>query len=275
MTKRILCLLLAAGIPALAGCGDDDGTAPGDGFAVTVRVADAQGTAVEGIEVLTVMDSPFYQDVLAAKARVTIRFDLAAPAPVTLTIEDAAGGLVRTLLAGGVRPAGQHGVVWAGEDGDGVHQASGLYVAHLAVGDGQGGLLGEAWEPMYMALLAFDRGKLGETDADGRLVIRDKRLFPALYGQVEMDAVDETGQVIGAFPLTNTMRFYLRDPGDPPALRHDVEVTHAGQVIELLWTKAPPPKPRDAAGRPADKGVPQGDLPTGYKLYAPYPNPFN
>lgn len=61
----------------------------------------------------------------------TIRFSLSDPAPVTLSVYDVAGRLVRTLLAGEMRKAGAHDVVWTGTDRNGKAVAGGLYFYRL------------------------------------------------------------------------------------------------------------------------------------------------
>ncbi len=60
-----------------------------------------------------------------------IVFGLAAPADVTLRIYDAAGRLVRTLLAGEARGAGRHEAVWNGRDDAGARAGSGVYFYRL------------------------------------------------------------------------------------------------------------------------------------------------
>jgi hypothetical protein len=61
-----------------------------------------------------------------------IAFDLARPGAVRLEIFDAAGRLVRTLVAAEL-PAGRHRVVWNGLDGKGRRSASGVYFDRLTV----------------------------------------------------------------------------------------------------------------------------------------------
>jgi len=63
--------------------------------------------------------------------RTTIRYILADAAPVTLTIHDAAGRLVRTLAGGTPRPAGVHTATWRGLDDLGRPQASGTYYCRV------------------------------------------------------------------------------------------------------------------------------------------------
>jgi len=228
---RRAALLLIPITLIMAACSDDE-TAPDEAFQVTIAVVDAENNPVPDLELLVLMDSPWYQDGLqAAKAAVSIRWDQAVPCSTRVTIEDAAGGLVRNLWSG-EPPAGAHRVMWIGDDDDGVHQASGLYWAHL-VATRDDTVLYDARQPMYMAIMDFERTVQGVTDAAGRIVLTDKRLFPLLYGQVDMMAVNESGELMGDFPLVFDMRLYLRDPRYGHIERFDRAVTRSGQRLVL------------------------------------------
>ncbi len=61
----------------------------------------------------------------------TFRFGLDTPARVTLTIFDAAGDHVRTLVDGVRHPASTYSVVWDGRNAEGERVASGVYVMRL------------------------------------------------------------------------------------------------------------------------------------------------
>jgi hypothetical protein len=67
--------------------------------------------------------------------RTEVRFALAAPGPVGLTIHDARGRRVATLLAG-FMPAGEHAAAWEGRDDAGRAVASGTYLARLVTATG-------------------------------------------------------------------------------------------------------------------------------------------
>jgi hypothetical protein len=66
----------------------------------------------------------------------TIRFELPAAGHVRLTIHDARGRRVATLLDG-ERAAGSQAVVWRGRDGDGRRVASGTYLAQVRTDSGR------------------------------------------------------------------------------------------------------------------------------------------
>ena len=93
-----------------------------------------------------------------------------------------------------------------------VHQPSGRYTVHLVVTqEGTGLLLYESRTDMLMAMLDSSRVPTGYTDAEGKLVLKDKKLFPHLYDLPDMTATDETGEIIGTLTLTATMRISLTD----------------------------------------------------------------
>ncbi len=64
----------------------------------------------------------------------TIRYELAAAAPVRLRVFDLSGRLVRELVPGGVQPAGRHAVRWDGRDQRERVVESGIYFCQLEAG---------------------------------------------------------------------------------------------------------------------------------------------
>ena len=64
----------------------------------------------------------------------TISFSLAARGAVNLSVYDAAGHLVRTLVAESLA-AGPHAILWDGQDESGRMAASGIYLYRLTTPD--------------------------------------------------------------------------------------------------------------------------------------------
>lgn len=64
----------------------------------------------------------------------TLRFDLVRPASVSVTIYDAAGRQVRSLLAARQLPSGPHLLTWDGRDRTGRRVAGGVYVCRFIIG---------------------------------------------------------------------------------------------------------------------------------------------
>lgn len=236
----ILTALLAL---TLGGCSDDDPAGPEE-FQVSITVRDTLGDPVEGLELTMAPDSPLYMD---GKVRdvdpVPVEYSLSGPIPnpfnptttirfaaaqacwVELVIEDVAHGPVRNLIAQDI-PAGSHAVVWNGLDDAEQKAPSGVYYASLVMSEEEGGeVLFEGSVPMLFAHWGEGSPTIATTDADGQLVLTDRRLFPYLYDVEPILAVDEVGNGIGIIVLTPTMRFYLTDPVQERMLRFDGDVT--------------------------------------------------
>jgi len=69
-----------------------------------------------------------------ARSHVAIRYSLAADGPVSLSVHDITGRVVRPLLASSVRH-GAYSVTWDGKDGHSRTLANGVYFLKLAAGD--------------------------------------------------------------------------------------------------------------------------------------------
>ncbi len=67
--------------------------------------------------------------------RTNVRFTISAERPVSVTVFDATGRLVRTILSGRALPRGEHVVSWDGLNDRGLSAASGSYVLRLEVGE--------------------------------------------------------------------------------------------------------------------------------------------
>ncbi len=80
-----------------------------------------------GLEILPNTPNPF-------NPSTEIRFSLTRSGPVTVTIHDLAGRLVRTLEQG-VRESGEHRILWHGEDDGGRRQPSGVFFVRVVSGD--------------------------------------------------------------------------------------------------------------------------------------------
>jgi hypothetical protein len=65
----------------------------------------------------------------------TISFDLAEAAIVTLSVYDATGQTIRTLVPGETYQAGRYTSAWDGRDNAGVKVASGVYLYQLQTGE--------------------------------------------------------------------------------------------------------------------------------------------
>jgi hypothetical protein len=85
--------------------------------------ATAAGPLPDSVRLLPVHPNPF-------NPSASIRYELAATQHVTVTVYDAAGHVVKTLVDT-VMPAGANEIVWHGDDARGARVASGVYVVKL------------------------------------------------------------------------------------------------------------------------------------------------
>ncbi len=273
MRKLGLFVALAAVCLGVGACDEENPVKPPE-FGVTIQVKTPAGDPVEGLRVGLVNDTPYFQDGKdTKKAAVLIQFQMATPAGARISIEDIEGREIR-LLVDGLLAAGRHQVVWNGTDFDGVHQPSGRYSVHLVVREqGTDRLLYEGRKDMLLAMLDSSRVPAGYTDVDGKLVLKNKKLFPHLYDRPDMTATDETGRTIGTLTLTPTMRVSLVDTlaGRSMGFKEDIL---AGTVLDLVWD---PPILKAEASAPA-RGVSAGQKdmpPVEFRLESVFPNPFN
>ena len=87
---------------------------------------------------------------------------------------------------------------WNGQDFEGVHQPSGRYTVHMVATQlGTGQWVFEDRTDMMLAMLDWSRVPAGYTNANGVLVLKDKKLFPHLYDLPDMEATDENGEIMG------------------------------------------------------------------------------
>jgi len=257
LTHIMQFLAVAVCLAALSGCSDDDTIVEPQPFQVVIEVTDAAGAPVAGLDLGLAPDSPHYQDGKRDQPdqipqidhlrqpfpcpffpSAIVAFDLEAARTVHLTIEDVEGGLVK-LLGEGPQPMGSHQWQWTGQDDDDDRVPSGVYQAHLILRDeGTGEVVLDESQPMLLAAFYPDQVKVGTTDAAGRIVLDDRRLFPYLYDVPDFPAVNEIGEPMGTISMTATTRFYLADPLAGDIMRFDGEV--AGPVtLRFTWDPAP------------------------------------
>ena len=240
----------------LPACGDDDPASP-EVFQVIIEVIDPQGQPVAGLDLALAPDTPFYGEKHTLEAPLLEQAsELRAPSPcpfypavripgqlteaglVRLTIEDVAG-IERRLLDGGPRDARNYTWIWDGRDDSDDIVPSGVFYAHLVIRDPSNDeVVLDQRHPMLLARLDDGDTGIGATDADGRIVIDDQRLFPFLYDVEPFAAMDENGEQIGLITLTATMRFYLSAPGTNQRRRYDRDVTGPAN-FSFTWDPAP------------------------------------
>jgi hypothetical protein len=253
--KRLSVLLPAAMLVFLfAACSDDEEpAAPPAPFQVVLQVTAPDGAPVPGLELGLAPDSRFYMDGKQGAEEgpdahgelgwpypspfypsAIIPFDLTQPGILRLTVEDIEGGPVR-FLGERAADAGSHQWVWDGKNDEGTLVPSGVYYARLVLMDEDAGEVQVDFRrEMLLAAFFADQVLIGTTDADGRLVIEDRKLFPYLYDLPLFPAMEETGAHMGIIEFTPTMRFYFTDPGTGTTLRFDGDVAGT-TTLKFVW----------------------------------------
>ena len=276
MRKLHLSLTLVAMCLLAVACSDDDPVKPAP-FAVTIQVTDPAGDPVEGLRVGLVNDHAFFPDgVTAAKASVVIPFRVDVEVQVRLTIEDIEGQVVKGLDY--LARVGSHSWMWNGMDDADVHQPSGRYTAHIVMTNVDTGLL--MFEDRTDMLLSMPDPSLvpaGYTDQYGKLVLKEKKLFPHLYDRPDMTATNENAEAIGTFNLTPQMRISLADTSGGGHMNFMMDVPGA-TTLEVIWD--PSLAVSDGSSDPGElifPGVALTDTtpPPSFELGLVYPNPFN
>ncbi len=86
------------------------------------------GSTPDAVSILRASPNPF-------SPRTTISYELDAPATVDLSIFDARGRRVQTLVGGEWLAAGEHQVTWDGRDAKGRASCGGVYFSRLDTDD--------------------------------------------------------------------------------------------------------------------------------------------
>jgi hypothetical protein len=102
------------------------------GAELRILVASPPGVTAVGPDLpvrsgLVRLDAPWPNP---ANPATSLRYHLAAPGPVLVTVHDVAGRHLRTLVRG-TREAGPHTVVWHGDDDAGRSVAAGVYLVQV------------------------------------------------------------------------------------------------------------------------------------------------
>ncbi len=266
--------ILAAPVLWLTGCSDEDSVAPTEEFAIDITVLDAAGQplADRSVIVMPLLPPGVLQDDLQAAmpSAVQIPFQVPDPCLVDLEIRDVAGATVRMLLSGDEAPAGQHTVVWNGQDDAEVDRYTGWYAAVLTCRDATTGeVLFTDARDMLMATVDFDRTEF-RTDSDGKLTITDRRVVPGFWDVPEMRFTDENGNLTGLHTFTRWTQ--IRAAGD----RVEFEAVDGRQSYTLQQPTLNLDAPAGATAAAITSSL--VDVPPvdgEFELGNPRPNPFN
>ncbi|MEZ4386168.1 MAG: hypothetical protein R3D98_01055 [Candidatus Krumholzibacteriia bacterium] len=268
-------VLLAAGLAVLAvGCSDEASEPAVEPFSITVTVLDPAGTPLANTPVVILPALPpgvLQDDKQAGRAMpaaVAVPFTVGDDCRVDLEIRDVAGGHVRQLVDDVEARAGAHTLHWDGRDDDGADQLTGWYEAVLVCRDAAAGeVLFEASRNMLRIDLDSDLTPF-TTGADGTVTITDRRLVPGFWDLPAVRQIDENGDWVGLFVLTEATQ--LRAAGGRTTF-DAVDGPQSVTVHAAAAGSAPPAAvTRSGVDLPSRR-----DGPEGFALIDPRPNPFN
>ncbi|MCK9995911.1 MAG: hypothetical protein KAH56_06500, partial [Candidatus Krumholzibacteria bacterium] len=235
-----------------------------------------------------VNDHPFFPDKFTTvgaameipySAAVVIPFRAEVVARARITIEDIEGSVIRVVLDMDILP-GSHSWIWDGRNDAGDLQPSGRYTAHLVTTKlDTGELMFEDRTDMLLSMLDPSRVPVGFTGRDGKLVLRDMKLFPHLYDRPDMTATNENAEPIGEFSPSSMMRISLADTGGGGHMNFMMEVPGA-TTLDLVWdprmavsANGPDYGERETPSVPRVNKIEPDEPP--FELRLVYPNPFN
>jgi len=274
-------LIIVALALVVCGCNDDEDcpTCPED-FQITLTAVDADGAPLANVAIGSMPGVPAgvipFQgpDTPADRSRVTLPYTLDAVYPVKIVIRDIEDSHVATLIDEAL-DMGQHTIIWNGMyEGTFTTSPSGYYKAVLMIDDDDlPGLT--AVDSVGLLHTPFDPGHFcnGVTDAQGRVVLTERRLVPGFWSPPELTHVIEDGTVGDAFALTTETWLFCERPGEAPAYEWGVvNAVDGPQAITVVFEEEPPAA-KAPAGRPAPGKRAAADARASFGY--PRPNPFN
>jgi hypothetical protein len=262
----------------------EPGTIP---FSFQVQVKDSVGDPMEGLRIST--HQLLSIDIVAEPNRPSLRIQMATPVNCRNTMEIFRfdGQLSRT-LSDGVLPYGLHTLVWDCRDDDGEVVLDGVYEIRMTARLDEDSILYTHSE-MCALLKGIDPEQevLGFSDSMGKLIWTDRQNFPGTYELPPLFETRETPAHLDTFTVLDSMMVILVDTLLGQLASYQVPVINGKNDFNFIWI---PEQAREIPGRedgvlsPYDPEIltdresdPLRDpvVLTEFRLYTPFPNPFN
>ncbi len=278
MPTRIMLLSAVALLSLISACSDDP--ASPETFSLTIRVTDADDLPVEGLTVCLeneIDPHPWGFPAPGGRPVNVVKFDVQDTCDVDMVVRDVLGDVARELVMDYEALPGTHVLAWNGTDADGERVPPGYYEFHMTA-RADGAVAFRDTVDGFMWLYDLDQLAVGVTDANGQLVIDDRRRFPGLFDLGEMMGRNEDSEPTGVFTAPATVMIALRDLDRGlfmPRTYHDY--ADGANVVDLLWdpeAARPLAAPENGEVGATIRRV-SAMPPLEYRLEPPYPNPFN
>jgi|WetSurMetagenome_2_1015567.scaffolds.fasta_scaffold57314_2 hypothetical protein len=267
-------------------CGPDNpaGSAAGDNFRLKISIHNDQNQPLQNLRISTwnvlngvqLSYSTETQFLLARPLFSTsVRFDLPVTCRAKLIAYNLNNSQIQPLIDSVFDP-GVVNVIW----GNSPSLPGGIYKLVLRTTDTatsqalyHDSIFATLW------ILDPEANAIGYTNSSGTYETTDKALFPALFNLPEMSQLNESGNIIGTFRVSDTVVITVTDTMTFIQQEYRKIIGKGQNDLSLLWS---PPQPAKAElhMEQADKIISvnvdrRDQIPSEFKLYQNYPNPFN
>ncbi|MCF7918567.1 MAG: hypothetical protein K9N06_01480 [Candidatus Cloacimonetes bacterium] len=232
----------------LLGCTVRDDQSSGDLF--SIKVTDAAGMPVSGLDVR--VNNSFSNEMYYGRPSTVIGFVLPEEGNVNLDIYDLYNQHVCHLIDGIFTPDDIYTVVWNGKNNENEAVNVGgtnifKYKLTVTDPDDSSNVVFEDSRFMCMELLTeSEQSKIGETDAEGRFVFNNLNAFPHIFndGLGEQPRIDENGNTIGTFTLSDSINIRLVNPETNEYMLFTVDMDDSdSNHYDLIWDAPQPLAP--------------------------------
>ncbi len=242
-------------------------------FSLDLTVTNRSGEPQEGLNVSAwnAIDVPLTRH-KTERFSTVIPFDVPARAFVDITVFNLEEEQVKTLVNQVLQP-GSYQVNWIAVSGE---TPPGVYKVIMSALDSsrtttfyQDTILAASFEedPQFTVQ--------GQTDANGRNVIENRLLFPALWPLPDLVHTDVNGDEIGQFHYQDSVVIVLSTSRFTTSQRFKLYFADTRNEFNLIWDPTVHPLTEYSPSSRKDMNIRSQVVPSQWMLYQNFPNPFN